>query len=299
MNHPVLTIGTRTSKLALWQTHHMMEQLKTAWPGLECQIRPFITQGDKTLDKSLPEIGGKGLFTAELEHALICGEIDLAVHSLKDLPTESAPRLLIGAILGREDVHDGLLSHNRHPLAHLPPGAVVGTSSTRRQAQLLAVRPDLTIRPIRGNVETRLRKVQTGEYEATILAMAGLNRLGLADAVAERLPLELMLPAPGQGALAVQCRADDASTLSYLAPIDNQEVRTAVTAERAFLKAVGGGCAAPVAAYAVVANGRIYLRGLVANPDGSQMVRALHIGDAPETTGTQLAQELLSARSHR
>lgn len=245
-----LILGTRRSQLARWQTEHVAGLLQAAWPGLVCQVEPFTTRGDQTLDKALPEIGGKGLFTAELEAALRNGSIDLAVHSLKDLPVEDAPGLTIGAIVGRADVRDVLVARNGWTLETLPPGAVVGTSSVRRQAQLQAYRPDLTFRTIRGNVETRIRKVLSGEYDATVLAAAGLQRLGLEEAISQWLSLEVMLPAPGQGALAVQCRADDTQTLNLLAAIDNRAVRAAVTAERAFLQALGGGCAAPVAAWA-------------------------------------------------
>ena len=174
---PSATLGTRTSALALWQTNHIIERLQRAWPGLACHLQPFVTQGDKTqaLDQPLPEIGGKGLFTAELERALLAGEIDLAVHSLKDLPVEDVPGLTIGAITSRADVRDALVARNGWTLATLPPGAVVGTSSTRRAAQLQALRPDLTIRSIRGNVDTRIRKVFNGDYDATLLALAGLE----------------------------------------------------------------------------------------------------------------------------
>lgn len=272
-----LTIGTRTSALALWQTHHIIDQLQAAWPGLPCQLQPFVTQGDKTLDKPLPTIGGKGLFTAELEGSLLAGKIDLAVHSLKDLPVADAPGLTIGAITSRADVRDALVARNGWTLATLPQGAVVGTSSTRRAAQLLTARPDLIVRSIRGNVDTRVRKVRNGDYDATLLALAGLERLGLDAEISERLTLEVMLPAPGQGALAVQCRADDQATLTLLAAIDDAAVRAAVTAERAFLHRLGGGCSAPVAAYAQVSqrsgNLWIHLQGLVASADGQQIIR--------------------------
>lgn len=278
-----VTIGTRTSDLALWQTNHIIARLQATWPALECRLQPFVTQGDKTqaLDKPLPAIGGKGLFTAELERALLAGEIDLAVHSLKDLPVEDAPGLTLGAITSRADVRDALVARNGWTLATLPPGAVVGTSSTRRAAQLQALRPDLTIRSIRGNVDTRLRKVLNGDYDATLLALAGLERLGLADKVTERLSLAVMLPAPGQGALAVQCRAADQATLALLAAIDDAVVRAAVTAERAFLHGLGGGCSAPVAAYAQVQEktDKLHLEALVASADGQQIIRVT--GEAP------------------
>jgi hydroxymethylbilane synthase len=206
-----LTLGSRTSALAMWQSRHVMDTLQTVWPGLECTIEPFVTQGDKTLDRPLPEIGGKGLFTLELENGLREGRIDLAVHSLKDLPVDDAPGLTLGAILGRADVRDVLVAKNGQTLDTLPPGAVVGTSSLRRQAQLLARRPELTVRSIRGNVETRIHKALHGDYDATLLAGAGVTRLGLDAHISQWLALDVMLPAPGQGALAVQCRATGAA----------------------------------------------------------------------------------------
>ena len=295
-----LRIGTRQSDLALWQTNHMIDRLQAAWPGLVCQITPFVTMGDQTQaqNKPLPAIGGKGLFTAELEHALRSGEIDIAVHSLKDLPVEDAPGLALGAIASRADVRDVLVARNGWTLATLPPGALVGTSSTRRMAQLLAVRPDLKLQSIRGNVGTRIRKVMSGEYDATVLAAAGVERLNLLTNVSEWLSLEVMLPAPGQGALAVQCRTDDAKTRQLLAAVDDAPTRAAVTAERQFLHALGGGCSAPVAAYATVLPNptspslRLQMYALVAATDGSQMVRVQGTGDAA-TLGTQLAQQAL------
>ena len=233
----------------LWQSNHIISRLQAAWPTLTCRIEPFITQGDRTQaqGKALPAIGGKGLFTAELEDALCEGRIDIAVHSLKDLPVEDSPGLTLGAITTRADVRDALVARNGWTLATLPSGAVVGTSSTRRAAQLLAQRPDLTIRTIRGNVPTRVRKVHDGDYDATLLAAAGLERLGLLAHVTELLAFDLMLPAPGQGALAVQCRAADTQTLAILAAVNDEVARAAVTAERAFLHGLGGGCSAPVA----------------------------------------------------
>jgi hydroxymethylbilane synthase len=292
MANKTLVLGTRTSRLALWQTRHVIARLQAAWPDLNCQERHFVTKGDVTLDRPLPEIGGKGLFTAELEQALHNGEIDLAVHSLKDLPVEEAAGLVIGAIPGRADARDVLVARNGWKLATLPPGAIVGTSSTRRQAQLLAACPALTIRPIRGNVETRINKVMSGEYDATVLASAGLQRLGLLELVSEWLPFTLMLPAPGQAALAVQCRVDDVTTLSLLAAIDDPDARAVTTSERAFLAALGGGCAAPIAAYAFVESGRITMEALVASPDGRRVIRLAGNSDDPEALAAQLAQQV-------
>ena len=285
-----LTLGSRTSALAIWQSRHIIAALQTAWPGLECEIEPFVTQGDKTLDRPLPEIGGKGLFTLELENGLRQGRIDLAVHSLKDLPVDDAPGLTVGAIVGRADVRDVLVAKGGLTLADLPAGALLGTSSLRRQAQLLAVRPDLTIRSIRGNVETRIHKTLHGEYDATLLAAAGVTRLGLDGQISQWLSLEVMLPAPGQGALAVQCRADDARTLGLLAAIHNGAVAQAVTAERAFLSGLGGGCSLPVGAYAIVSAGTIHLTGLVAAVDGSRVIRVEGSGPSPHELGASLAE---------
>ncbi|MDQ3248935.1 MAG: hydroxymethylbilane synthase [Chloroflexota bacterium] len=297
-----LTIGTRASDLALWQTHHIIERLQAAWPGLTCLIKPIVTIGDQTQasGQPLPAIGGKGLFTEALEHALRCSDIDLAVHSLKDLPVDDAPGLLLGAITSRADVRDVLIARNGWTLATLPTGAIVGTSSTRRAAQLLAARRDLTIRSIRGNVGTRIQKVLAGDYDATLLAAAGVERLGLLAAVTEWLPLTLMLPAPGQGALAVQCRADDLNTRQLLAPLNDLAVRMAVTAERSFLQSLGGGCSAPVAAYATVvgnplgANNPAYvqMQALVASPDGHRLIRVQGEG-AGLTLGSRLARQAI------
>ena len=254
MSH--LRIGTRTSKLALWQTEHVAAQLSAAWRDLTYELCHLVTQGDKRLDRPLPEIGGKGLFTAELEDALRAGSIDVAVHSLKDLPVENVAGLTIGAILQRADVRDVLVARPGVTLATLPPGAVVGTSSLRRQAQLLTLRPDIVVKSIRGNVDTRLRKVAEGDYDAAVMAAAGLVRLGLEDRIAEWLPTATMLPAPGQGAIAVQCRADDTATLALLAAIDDAATRLVVNAERRLLARLGGGCSAPIAALASGGFGR-------------------------------------------
>ncbi|MBX3053171.1 MAG: hydroxymethylbilane synthase [Caldilineaceae bacterium] len=289
-----LTLGSRTSQLALWQSRHVMAALQAAWPGLECAIEPFVTQGDKTLDRPLPEIGGKGLFTLELENGLREGRIDLAVHSLKDLPVDDAPGLTLGAIPGRADVRDVLVAKDGVTLGTLPSGAVVGTSSLRRQAQLLALRPGLTVRSIRGNVETRIHKALHGEYDATLLAGAGVTRLGLDANISQWLALDVMLPAPGQGALGVQCRAEDEATLHFLAAIHNAEVAQAVTAERAFLAGLGGGCSIPVGAYATVSGGTIHLSGLVAAVDGSRIIRVEGSGPSAAELGASLAAEAKS-----
>ena len=278
----------------MWQSRHVMASLQAAWPGLECAIEPFITQGDKTLDRPLPEIGGKGLFTLELENGLRERRIDLAVHSLKDLPVDDAPGLTVGAILARVDVRDVLVAKDGQTLDRLPAGAVVGTSSLRRQAQLLAVRPELVVRSIRGNVDTRIQKALHGEYDATLLAGAGVTRLGLNAHITQWLALDVMLPAPGQGALAVQCRADDEATLGLLSAIHSDEVALAVSAERAFLSSLGGGCSIPVAAYATVNGGTIHLTGLVAAVNGSRIIRVEGSGASALELGASLAEEAKS-----
>ena len=247
-----LIFATRPSALARWQTQWVINSLQKIHPNLECEEKIITTQGDKILDKPLPEIGGKGLFTQELESELLSGAVHCAVHSLKDLPVENPDGLTIGCIPVRAEVRDALISKNGFMLATLPQGASVGTSSLRRAAQLLSLRPDLRTESLRGNVDTRVHKALDGQYDAIILAGAGLTRLGLEKNVTEWLSLDVMLPAPGQGALAVQCRADDKETLAILSKLEDDSTRKAVTAERAFLSGLGGGCAVPVAAHATV-----------------------------------------------
>jgi hydroxymethylbilane synthase len=296
-----VTLGTRASALARAQTDTVVELLTAARPELTCETKVISTAGDRTQasGEPLPEIGGKGLFTADLERALREGEIDLAVHSLKDLPTEDADGVVVGAVGAREDVRDCLVAREGLRLADLPPGAVVGTSSLRRSAQLRALRPDLDVRSIRGNVDTRIAKVRDGAYDAAVLAAAGVRRLGIEDAVSEWLDADTMLPAPGQGALAIQCRAEDGAVLALLAEIDDPRARAETTAERAFLGALGAGCAAPVAALAVTtATPRVRLQGLVASVDGGQMVRVQGEGD-PQAIGDELAREALAGGADR
>ena len=285
-----ITIGSRGSALARWQTEWIQSRLQAAWLELHCELRLFQTSGDTILDRPLPEIGGKGLFTEELENALRSGDIDIAVHSLKDLPIDNAAGLTIGAIGAREDPRDVLISRQYHTLAHLPRSARVGTSSLRRAAQLLAARPDLQILSLRGNVDTRIRKAMQGEYDAIVLAAAGVLRLGFASHVAEYLSFDVMLPAPGQGAVAVQCRTDDHHTIDLLHPIDHALTRWAVTAERAFLSGLGGGCSAPVAAFAQANQ----LIGLIASKDGKRIIRVSGAGDDPTALGSELAQQALA-----
>ncbi len=296
MNHPAtrtLTLGSRPSRLALWQTGHVLDLLKTAWPELTFRIVTLTTEGDRVIERPLPEIGGKGLFTSELEAALRSGEIDLAVHSLKDLPVGDPPGLVTGAVTERTDARDALVSANGSSLLGLPAGARVGTSSLRRQAQLLAARSDLQIVPLRGNVDTRVRKALQGEYDAIVLAAAGLERLDLLDSVSEMLPFALMLPAPGQGALAVQHRADDTELARLLSPLHHAATASAVTAERTFLAELGAGCSAPVAAYARVTSAAIEMDGLIASVDGGRLVRVSTSGADPSDLGKLLAQRAL------
>jgi len=293
----VLTAGTRASRLARWQSEWVMSRLRDMWPGLTLHTKVLTTAGDVLLDRPLPEIGGKGLFTAELEQALLSGEIDFAVHSLKDLPVDLPAGLRLGAISPREDARDVLISKAGLKLMELPAGARVGTSSLRRAAQLMAARPDLTMIPLRGNVDTRVRKGLGGDYDAVVLAGAGVKRLDLWKEVTELLPLAIMLPAPGQGAMAVQCRADDERTLSILAVIEHAPTRACVDAERTFLSTLAGGCSSPVAAYAHPVSedgsGLIELTGLVASVDGQRLIRITRQGPDPIRLGQQVAQDAL------
>lgn len=288
-----LTFATRPSALARSQTQWVINALKNIHRDLECEEKIITTEGDKILDKPLPEIGGKGLFTQELESELVSGSVHCAVHSLKDLPVENPAGLTIGCIPVRAEVCDALISARGYRLSTLPESASVGTSSLRRSAQILALRPDLRTESLRGNVDTRLRKAMDGQYDAIVLAGAGLARLGLDHHVTEWLSLDVMLPAPGQGALAVQCRADDQRTLSLLAALDDSSTRNVVTAERAFLSGLGGGCSVPVAAYAI-ADQTITLTGLVASPDGKHSLKVSGEGNDPVQLGVELAQQAIA-----
>ncbi|MEK6321847.1 MAG: hydroxymethylbilane synthase [Acidobacteriota bacterium] len=299
-----ITIGTRGSLLALWQTNWVKAQIEKRHPGIEVEIRVISTKGDRVLDVSLPKLGeqGKGLFTKELEDAIFDHRVDLAVHSLKDLPTELPAGLHIGAICEREDARDALVARGAiKSVGELPQRAVIGTSSLRRQAQLLAVRPDLVIEPIRGNVDTRLRKLDEGAFDAIVLAAAGLHRLGHADRITEYLSEELMLPAVGQGALAIETRADDSRIDEIIHALDHQATRLACRSERAFLKGLGGGCLVPIAAHATIDDDVMTLSGLVASPDGSELVRDQRssLSRDADLLGRQLADELLARGAGR
>ncbi|MEO8355847.1 MAG: hydroxymethylbilane synthase [Chloroflexota bacterium] len=291
-----LIFATRPSALARWQTQWVINTLQGIYPGLICQEKIVTTQGDKILDKPLPEIGGKGVFTQELERELLMGDVHCAVHSLKDLPVENPAGLSIGCIPARADVRDALISRDGYSVAALPKNAALGTSSLRRAAQILSLRPDIRPQSLRGNVDTRLRKALDGQYDAILLAGAGLTRLGLDKHVTEWLSLDVMLPAPGQGALAVQCRADDQATLSLLASLEDDSTRKCVTAERAFLSGLGGGCAVPVAAYAVLSeqSSVISLTGLVISEDGRKIVKVTGHGTDALQLGNELAQKAIA-----
>ena len=299
--HAAVVLGTRASALARAQTESVIALLTAAWPDLTCETRAISTAGDRTQasGEPLPEIGGKGLFTAELERALRDGDIDLAVHSLKDLPTEDSDGVVVGAVSAREDVRDCVVARDRGSLVDLPRDAVVGTSSLRRSAQLRALRSDLDVRSIRGNVDTRIEKVRVGDYDAVVLAAAGIRRLGREEVVTEWLEADVMLPAPGQGALAIQCRDDDEAILLLVSEIDQPKARAETTAEREFLRVLGAGCAAPVAALATsTTTPRVRLQGLVASVDGTRMIRVEGEGE-PHSVGDQLAVEALAAGADR
>lgn len=290
-----LIFATRPSALARWQTQWVIHALQKNYPNVEFEEKVIITKGDTILDKPLSEISGKGLFTQELESELLNGQVHCAVHSLKDLPVENPTGLMVGCIPVRAEVRDALISANGHTLATLPSNASIGTSSLRRAAQILSLRPDIKIQPLRGNVDTRLRKALDGQYDAVILSGAGLTRLGLEKYVTEWLSLNVMLPAPGQGALAVQCRADDQTTLSLLAALDHESTQKAVSAERGFLSGLGGGCAVPVAAYAVTneQSSVITLTGLVISENGEKIVKLTDQGTSALQLGNELAKKAI------
>ena len=291
-----LIIGTRSSKLALWQTDFVAQKLMAAHTDLVVKTKLVTTKGDKILDAPLAKIGGKGLFTKELETAILSGEIDLAVHSFKDMPTEITQGLAVVAVTERTEPRDALVSNDFASLTDLPDGCVVGTSSLRRKAQLLSIRPDLTVRDLRGNVNTRLKKLDSGEFAAIILAAAGLSRLGFSSRIRELLPTSLILPAVGQGVIAVEGRANDEDLLALTACLMNENAFSATRAERGFLAKVGGGCQVPVGAYATVAEGDISLSAVIASPDGKNVYRGNIKGSVKDgaALGEELANKLLS-----
>lgn len=286
-----LRIGSRGSQLAIWQANHISALLRAR--GHEVEIEIIHTTGDKITDVALAKVGTKGMFTKEIEEALAAGRVDLAVHSLKDLPTELPKGFEIAAITERQDPRDAFCSLHYANFQELPKGARVGTSSLRRQAQLKAIRPDLDIYPLRGNVDTRLRKLEQGDYDAVILAAAGLKRLGKTELIKQIIPAETMCPAAGQGALGIEIRDRDAKTRDLLAFLNDPNTRAATTCERALLNSLGGGCQVPIGAFAEVKNGKLHLESIVADPDGSKLLRDSRDGDDPERLGNQAGASLL------
>jgi hydroxymethylbilane synthase len=286
-----LRIGSRGSQLALWQANHISALLRER--GHEVQLEIIKTTGDKILDVALAKVGTKGMFTKEIEEALLEGRVDLAVHSLKDLPTELAPEFEVAAITIRENPQDAFLSRHFDSINDLPQQARVGTSSLRRQAQLKALRPDLEIHPLRGNVDTRIRKMEEGQYDAIILASAGLNRLGLTRWIREVISADVMCPAAGQGALGIEIRKGDAETLKHLEFLNHVPTRMSVLAERALLNELGGGCQVPIGAHAKVSGNEIKLIGVVARPDGTLVLRDTRTGTDPVKLGEELGKSLL------
>ncbi|WP_290521133.1 hydroxymethylbilane synthase [Aggregatibacter sp. oral taxon 458] len=296
MLEKTLKIATRQSPLALWQANYVKDRLQQLYPDLTIELVPMVTKGDVILDSPLAKIGGKGLFVKELENALLTKEADIAVHSMKDVPMQFPEGLGLAVICQREDPRDAFVSHSYRTFAELPQGAVVGTSSLRRQCQLKALRPDLDIRSLRGNVGTRLSKLDNGDYDAIILASAGLIRLGLADRIASFIDVEQSLPAAGQGAVGIECRTDDMQVQTLLAPLADAETTYCVRAERAMNNHLQGGCQVPIGGYAVLQQGQLYLRALVGDIDGSRIIRAegKSAVENAEILGVKIAEQLLA-----
>ncbi|MDG9922457.1 MULTISPECIES: hydroxymethylbilane synthase [unclassified Pseudomonas] len=289
-----IRIATRKSALALWQAEYVKARLEQAHPGLQVSLVPMVSRGDKLLDAPLAKIGGKGLFVKELETALLENEADIAVHSMKDVPMDFPEGLGLFCICEREDPRDAFVSNTYDSLDALPAGSVVGTSSLRRQAQLLARRPDLKIQFLRGNVNTRLAKLDAGEYDAIILAAAGLIRLGFEERIRSSISVDDSLPAGGQGAVGIECRSADSEIHALLAPLHHAETATRVIAERALNKRLNGGCQVPIACYALLEGEQIWLRGLVGQPDGGLLLRAEGHGIDAEALGVRVAEQLLA-----
>lgn len=291
----ILRIATRQSPLALWQAEYVQQRLITSHPGLRVELVPMITKGDVILDTPLAKVGSKGLFVKELEQAILEGRADIAVHSMKDVPVAFPEGLGLVTICEREDPHDAFVSYHYDSVDALPRGTIVGTSSLRRQCQISARRPDLVIRSLRGNVGTRLGKLDAGEYDAIILAVAGLKRLGLGDRIRQIMPAKESLPAVGQGAVGIECRLDDSYTIGLLAALNDADTACRLLAERAMNTRLEGGCQVPIGSFALLEDDQLWLRGLVGSPDGSQMVSGERRGpraDA-EKMGISLAEELL------
>ncbi len=291
-----LRIATRSSPLALWQAEEVSRQLRALYPDLNVQLVTMKTKGDKILDAPLAKVGGKGLFVKELEAGMLSGEADIAVHSMKDVPVEFPPGLELALIMKREDPRDAFVSNRYQSLDELPAGSVLGTSSLRRQTQINEKYPQLTINWLRGNVNTRLRKLDDGEYDAIILAAAGLKRLGFADRIRYELPPEVSLPAIGQGAIGIETRSDDDAVKALLAPLADNDTTRRVLAERAMNETLQGGCQVPIAGYAELEGDQLYVRGLVGEPDGSRVLRAEIRGAAEDAVslGVELANKLLA-----
>ena len=296
-----IRIATRKSPLALWQAHFVQSRLQQLYPQLRVELLPMSTKGDKILDSPLAKVGGKGLFVKELEQAILAGDANIAVHSMKDVPVEFPDGLGLSIICEREDPRDAFVSARFTSMAELPAGSRVGTSSLRRQCQLRASRPDLQILDLRGNVNSRLAKLDAGEYDAILLAAAGLKRLGLQARITTLLPPEQSLPANGQGAVGIECCLDDDELLTLLAPLEHGPTRQRVLAERAMNRALQGGCQVPIGAYAELEGDQLWLRGLVGSPDGRQILRAECRGAAsdPVALGQTLAEQLLAQGAAR
>jgi len=296
MTNRTVKIATRKSPLALWQAEYVREALIALHPDLQVELVRMSTQGDKILDVPLAKVGGKGLFVKELEQGMLAGDADIAVHSMKDVPVDFPEGLHLPVVCQREDPRDAFVSNQYQSIDKLPPGAKVGTSSLRRECQLRTSRPDLEVLPLRGNVNTRLAKLDAGDYDAIILAAAGLKRLGFDDRIRSSLTPEQSLPAIGQGAVGIETRINDDEINALIAPLRCPETWIVVTAERALNKRLAGGCQVPIAGYAVLNNGEIWLRGLVGRPDGTLMLRSEVSGKAEdaEALGIQLAEDLLS-----
>ncbi|BDR35605.1 porphobilinogen deaminase [Photobacterium damselae subsp. damselae] len=296
MSHTPIRIATRKSPLAMWQAEFVKAELEKAHPGLVVELVPMVTKGDVILDTPLAKVGGKGLFVKELEVAMLEGRADIAVHSMKDVPVEFPQGLGLVTICEREDPRDAFVSNRYNSLEELPQGSIVGTSSLRRQCQLRSQRPDLIVKDLRGNVNTRLRKLDDGEYDAIILACAGLKRLKMDDRIRAAIAPETSLPAVGQGAVGIECRLDDTRVRDLLAALNHQETATRVLCERAMNNRLQGGCQVPIGSYAELQGDQIWLRALVGEPDGSQIVRGEISGSAndAEALGTQLAEQLLA-----
>jgi len=296
MSNKVVRIATRKSALAMWQAEYVKAQLEYFHQGIIVELLPMTTKGDIILDTPLAKVGGKGLFVKELEVAILENRADIAVHSMKDVPVDFPEGLGLQVICPREDPRDAFISNTYESFDHLPQAAIVGTSSLRRQCQIKAARPDLEIRDLRGNVNTRLRKLDEGDYDAIILAAAGMIRLKMPERIRQFIEPEIMLPANGQGAVGIECRINDETIKALLAPLEDKTTRIRVLAERAMNKALEGGCQVPIGAYAVIDNDEIYLRGLVGAVDGSQIIHSEIRGrlDQGEILGNSLAQTLLS-----